>query len=473
MKLTAETKVILFGETQNILSKLTEDKIKSLNVIGICPMGLLGEEIGTLGIQQIGLMELDSYAAEAVVVVVNSQFSGQETAFFQTHNITYVLETDLEVEMETQIQNESVEAVEEAQETLDSTNVESEEAESVEEEVAYAEVVEQEESATETPIVQGLTQEQLEELKTLVNECYQNAAQMAKLAKAKDDSIYAINKELQKYKDDYYYKMLSPIISDCITFREDCKKSLENLHEFNLNQSKQVSSLSCSIQQIEEFLDVQGVQVKDYLYYYNQKVFYPTGYNVLPLGQMEQTVEMGKEAFDSEQEVCENVENLEGLEGLKTLISSTGKKLEAAISETTALVNTILEQAEDIKKQGKICDGMLQTPLFIKMIQLMEYLQQAKGRLEVLTDEEECQTLYENVYQYCIDYIENVLNNLGVTVRSNIDDVYDPKCHRILKMIKIAPEESDKDKKIAKFSTDCYLYGDKVIQPAKVLVYKL
>ena len=86
---------------------------------------------------------------------------------------------------------------------------------------------------------------------------------------------------------------------------------------------------------------------------------------------------------------------------------------------------------------------------------------------------EEAESIYKEAYEYGIMYAERILESLGVNIRSNIDDMYDPKYHRILKMQKILPEEAEKDKRIATFVTDCYISDERVVAPAKVIVYKL
>ncbi len=286
--------------------------------------------------------------------------------------------------------------------------------------------------------------------------------------KNKDTSIYNINKELQKFKDGYYGKLTSPIISEMITLREDFKKSIEDCSKFGLTYEKLSSYLECTVDQIDEILATYDVVVDSEKYSYNGKTIYPLceEQNNAPCVENEYA-EIAKEAYvfaDSPSEIID-------YPSLEKFLVSVTENVEKLLQNNEVLIKSIEIQNSDLKKQMAVTDGLLIVPLLRKIIRMkLAFL----NKREMLANfKEEAETIYKEAYEYGIAYAESILMSLGVSVRSNIDDIYDPKYHRILKMQKILPEEAEKDKRIATFVTDCYISDERVVAPAKVIVFKL
>ena len=74
----------------------------------------------------------------------------------------------------------------------------------------------------------------LEEYRIILEEHFQNLKNLIKYTKTKDETIYKLSNELQKYREDYCAKTFKSIATLIISFREDCRKSLSDLNSFDL-----------------------------------------------------------------------------------------------------------------------------------------------------------------------------------------------------------------------------------------------
>lgn len=287
--------------------------------------------------------------------------------------------------------------------------------------------------------------------------------------KNKDISIYNINKELQKFKDGYYNKLTSPIILELITLREDYKKSISDFSKFSMNYEKQTSYLECTIDQISEILNVYGVKDADNKYFYNNKIIYPSDdYDATEsICFKNEYVEIEKE-IDT---VIDSTSKIKDFESLNYFLTKTTLDIENLLKNNETLIKCINIQNSDLKEQLALTDGLLIIPLLRKII-IMKL--DFSDKLDILKKfKEKAEDIYMETYEYGISYLENILVSFGVYIKNNIDDTYNPKYHRIVKMQKISPEEIEKDKHIATFITDCYVSDERVIAPAKVIVYKI
>ena len=311
--------------------------------------------------------------------------------------------------------------------------------------------------------------EQAEEMRSCLTTWFEKIYQAVNSTKNKDTSIYNINKELQKFKDGYYGKITSPIISEMITLREDYKKSIEDCSKFSLTYEKQVSYLECTIDQIDEILATYDVEIADGKYSYNGKVIYPVTSN-----ETNEPVRFESDYAEIEKatnSLAEDVNEVKDSVTLEQFLTRATSNVEILLQNNEALIKSIEIQNSDLKKQIAVTDGLVIIPLLRKIIRMKLAFLNKRDMLENF--KEEAETIYKEAYEYGIMYAESILSSLGVSIRSNIDDIYDPKYHRILKMQKILPEESEKDKRIATFVTDCYVNEERVVAPAKVIVYKL
>lgn len=320
------------------------------------------------------------------------------------------------------------------------------------------------------PILSYFSDEQAEEIRKNITAWLEKIYHAINNTKNKDVSIYNINKELQKFKDGYYEKLTSPIISEIIVLREDYKKSIEDSSKFSLSYEKQANFLDCTIEQIDEILAAYDVSIVDGKYLYNNKVIYPLSC----VNEQAQSTCLKTDYTEIEKEtgtLKNEINELKNYESLELFLENVTADIEALLQNNEALIKSIELLNTDLKKQRDVTDGLLIIPLLRKIIRMKSTF---LNKREVMEDfKEEAEEIYKEAYEFGILYAERILLSLGVSIRSNIDDVYDPKYHRIIKMKKILPDEAEKDKRIAVFVTDCYVRDSRVIAPAKVIVYKL
>lgn len=160
-------------------------------------------------------------------------------------------------------------------------------------------------------------------------------------------------------------------------------------------------------------------------------------------------------------------------EALSKFLAESLSRIESILSDDENLVKTISVLRDANKKQLDVCDGFLLTPLFASFIQLEEYMYRRLRELESAESDADAMPIYKDAYVYGKSYIERLLLKFGVHVYSFVSDDFQPKYHRVLRVNKIGADEAEKDKKVAQYCTDCYTLGDKVVYPAKVIVYKL
>lgn len=469
MLITANDRVILFGSKSNVEGVLADPKFASMKIVAICQESMLEEKVEVSGIDSVSMGELVRY--DATVVVADEALSGVNAGYFAAHGIKHALSTEVTFEefVEAQAADAETEDVpEEVEEAAAEETVE----ETVDEEPEVTEEQETEEAVEEPacePCAPTYSDDQYEEIKTKFAEFYDTVLRSVRNTKAKDDAVYNINKELQKYKDDYFLQISKALVNDLIGFREDCKKSDSDMTEFGLSGDKLISYFECTAEQINDLLSVHGVTEENGIYSYNGRVIYPTP------EYPKATANDDGDGYVSAEPELETVDfnAVTTAEELYDALGKSVKNIETLLARDEAFVSTINGMFLASKKQQAVCDGVLIVPALVKMIQIGDYFAKRCDALKNAADDAAKACIYTETYTYISDYVEKLLLNFGVTVRSEIDRVFDAKYHRVLKMTKITAEESDKEKTVARYCSDCYMYGDKVVYPAKVIIYKL
>jgi len=456
-------KVILFGDSDRVCAFLNSEIVGSLEIIGVYRDSLLDTEEIPSKIQNLSFDSVKSMN-DCLIVIVDDEVSQNRADFFTENSITFILSKDIEIDYPP-CDKEAPVGVADEEDLSDAT---------LPEDVSAPTESEQEVSTENPPAEQAppvLSDAQFNALMDKLTGRFDEILKAVSYTKAKDTSIYNINKELQSFKDGYFKKTVSPLVVELISLREDCKKSLESIGKYALAHPKQISYMEYTVEQIENVLTIQDVTVKDGIYFYNGVPFYPTAQNVGPL-----LPDLEPAACPSTAEAVETDPlTLTGntLESLLEFVVRWQQRIDTLLAENSALTETILQQVQENKKQHKVTDGLLLKPIFIKLIQLSDFFEKRLSVLTATVDDEEAAEIYQNAYAFAVTYLEDLLLNLGVHIHSNIDNTFDPKYHRMLKMISIEPEEAEKDKTIASFNNDCYIADDKVIYPAKVVLYRL
>ena len=465
MLITENDRVILFGSKSNVEGVLNDPKLASMKIVAICQESMLEEKVEVSGIDSVSMGELVRY--DAIVVVADESLSGVNAGYFAAHGIKYTLSTDVTFGEEESVEEAPVE--ETVEEAVEEAVVEEETAEAEETEVEEEPVEEAEPEVAAEPCAPTYSDEQYEDIKTKFAEFYDTVLRSVRNTKAKDDAVYNINKELQKYKDDYFLQISKALVNDLIGFREDCKKSDSDMTEFGLSGDKLIGYFECTAEQINDLLSVHGVSEENGIYSYNGKVIYPTP-------EYPKATDNGNgDGYVSTEPELEAVDfgAVSTPEELYGALGKCVKNIETLLARDEAFVTTINGMFLASKKQQAVCDGVLIVPALVTVLQIRDYSATRRDALKTAEDDFFNDTATTEIYTYISNYVEKLLLNFGVTIRSEIDRTFDAKYHRVLKMTKITAEESDKEKTVARYCSDCYMYGDKVVYPAKVIIYKL
>lgn len=345
-------------------------------------------------------------------------------------------------------------------------------AENVEADEAQTEIElepEQTEETVEEPKAPVFSDEQLEDIKNLVSGWLRKVYTLLNNTKKNDTFIYNLNNELRKFKDGYYSQLTSSIVSDLILLREDCKNSVRDADKGSFKYNNYVNYLDCTIEQIKDKLDIYGVTISDGRFTYNGQVIYPV--TDLPVFDSK-ALDTG--AANVEYKPIVNTHSLTDITDLSTfgaVLDATGATIEQALLDRDLLSDSLEMQRMVIKKQVDVINGSVIIPLLRRIIRLELFFEEKMRELDGF--KEQADAIYREAYEHGADRIENILFSLGVTVMSNVDDAYDPKHHKMIKTEKISPEEQEKNMHVAAFISDCYMRDDRVIAPAKVILYKL
>ena len=305
-----------------------------------------------------------------------------------------------------------------------------------------------------------------------MNKYFTDISRLIGNTKSKDAALYSSNRELQKFKDNYFVEITEPLALDLIALREDFKKTVEDAVKYNPDKKMLCKNLKVTVDQIDNILVMHDVEEKDGAFYFNGKAFYPPVENYEK--QPEEKPPVSEEIAQPTKLVLLALQPEDNtIEALGKLLAESLSRIESALSDDDNLVKTISVLRDANKKQQDVCDGFLLTPLFISLIQLEEYMYRRLRELEAAESDADAMRIYKDAYVYGKSYVERLLLKFGVHVYSFVSDDFQPKYHRVLRVNKISADEAEKDKKVAQYCTDCYTLGDKVVYPAKVIVYKL
>lgn len=463
MIITKDRKLILFGDDNNTLLQALNSS-SGLNIIGICQDDTFNSIELLENIRRISFSELKS-VNDAVILVTDSELSERNAKHFSENQLTYCFYKEAELQ-DTAIPEETPDSdvTEETSSQANPDNETSDEAESPVDPEFSVDSEEKSAAATENTIP---TAEQVEMLCEKLNALSDSVATALKNTRTKDGSIYNLNKELQKHKDGYYAQLTQPLAMDIIALREDCKKSAEDMAKYELNADKQKNNLQCTVEQIENLLVVHEVTVENGVYYYNGKAFYPS------ISSQFTALESSDDNSEQEHNDITQLTRTEPtLESIASHIDELGAYIKSCIDNNEILNQTIASQAAENKKLEKVCDGFIIKPILACLIQLNDFFSK---QIKCVDDSENAASgeVYVKAYRYAVDYLEELLLKLGIRIKDNVDNTFDPKHHRMLKMVKLSPDEAEKDKTVAQFCTDCYISDSKVIAPAKVMLYRL
>ncbi|MBO5111406.1 MAG: nucleotide exchange factor GrpE [Clostridia bacterium] len=299
----------------------------------------------------------------------------------------------------------------------------------------------------------------LDEYKTALDEHFQNLRSLIKYTKTKDENIYKLSSELQKYREDYCKKTFKSIATLLISYREDCRRSLVDLNTFELTLDKAKKFMSFLCDDYEELLSNVGCEEDDGVWSFNGK----------PLSGEERNPVKFPPLFEMAPEKEESAVDLSGATVQEILLDAEAK-IKAALADNETVDKCLKEYS---RLATVIEDDIVLLCVYPAIRKLISLYGKTKRMIEQAIEElneENMRESYAMCLAFLINHLEDILLSGGVRIDTTADDMFDTKKNRLIKAI--VTSDSALDRKIAKQYTECYTMNETVIYPAKVDVYK-
>ena len=299
-----------------------------------------------------------------------------------------------------------------------------------------------------------------QEMRTQLDAHFLNLRNLIKYTKEKDTNVNKLNVELQKYRDGIEPVLFKSIALALISFREDCKKSIRDMQ----NYKKQVADIEKLLRYLvldyEDLLMNIGLESVDDEYRYQGKS--------LALKHVDFKVfdAVIVEEHTSDIPVQDIVTAEDFLRYLQ-FIEAEIKKMLQNNAVQDQIIGKYIQQASAY--ENGVWNIVLH-PVLRKLIGCFEKTKATVETIKPTLTEDNC----NQVYIDALDLVSSDLGELLVECRVFIEPVvetqYDPKKHRILKMI--PTEDETLNGRIANVYSDCYTMDSKVIYPAKIDILK-
>ena len=293
----------------------------------------------------------------------------------------------------------------------------------------------------------------------------QNLRALIKYTKTKDESIYKLSNELQKYREDYCAKTFKPIGMAIISFREDCRKSMGDIKKYQYDVEKVSKYLDFLADDYFEMLSNVGIEEGDDGWLFNGsliKQFEVENAPVLARPFQEMTTE--------EEGVQASIPNVKNADDLLAYLSAVENEVKAILAKNEALDKCLKAYIEFSFNVEKNLVKVLVLPAVRTLVTIGEKLRCTVDELRGNLTDEDCNQKYEQCLENLVNALEDVLLSGGVVIDADVRDDFDPKRDRLLKTI--MTDDEALDRKIALAHTECYVMNEKVIYPSKVDVYK-
>lgn len=309
--------------------------------------------------------------------------------------------------------------------------------------------------------------DELNRIKSVLGAHYQKMVGIINFHKTKDESISKLSATTKNYREGHSKQIFKAIINPIIRFREDCKKSLEDIKVYDLELDKIKKYIKYLDMDYEELLSGIGIEESGDEFEYNGHPLKEYVKNVkmvnFPETDFDNTVPTLPEMeINSVQTLCDYIVASE--ECLRQIVAFNDAK--------DKNIKNYIAYAENVEADYAV--NRLY-PVLNQMVSLKKkiaYL--VKQKLEIIDDEND-QILYEELLLFMINNLEAVLKACDVLVEKSVSADLDTQKDQIVKVIKLAeddPQKDQLDRKIAARHTDCYILDGKVVYQSKVDVYK-
>jgi len=305
----------------------------------------------------------------------------------------------------------------------------------------------------------------------LLVDAYNKLKAIIKQSRDRDESLLKLTNDIDGYRKDFSYSAVKPLLTGLILFRESFNKELADTYTYAFDLAKVKKHLDLMAREFFDFLQNSDIDPDAP----------PKCFEVTPIadrgeGRGQVYLSMTEAAEDSIQgatavplfaeeplpqdSIAGDIEETEEID-----LNAFVDKITALIAggeAKDAAINQLVKNSAAIDDYYK---ARLLFPLEARLIALGKEINQLSA---IEMTEEDCLDKYRDFLSQIIDRAEDVLTAAGVMIESaTLDDIFDPKKHRVLRLI-----PGGKEGQVAKRHTDCYSYDGKVIYPAKADVYK-
>lgn len=304
-----------------------------------------------------------------------------------------------------------------------------------------------------------------------------------KVTKNKDAANALLSREIQGYREGFAFKLVRPLCTALIGYREDCRKTLADVEDFAKDGETVIRYLEFLRSDYEELLSNQGLERTE------DGGFELNGENLDDLPRREEKPEeepaaapLAEEAADAapEAEATDAAETAETEAAEEAAPAPTFETLLAAVRDGIAGVERALREIDEkdeaalaAARKSEAIDryyaDAVRLPLFRRMATLYDQLVEKIAEVTETAADAPADA-YADVLELLVDESEEILRSAGVEIITEIGDEYDIKSSKILRVV--PTDDPEKDRHVAKRHTDCYRYEEKILYPAKVDVYK-
>ncbi len=311
------------------------------------------------------------------------------------------------------------------------------------------------------------------DLAQLINSWFVNIRNVIKTVKEKDANLYKMNNELQAYRNGYSRQLFKSLAQNLINFREDCAKSLRDAEKYYLEKDDIVKYIGYVADDFEMLLENIGIEIGETV-----KL---NGTEINDKPSETEVFALPENQVQAEEEITEPIEEPVTQAKVMELLDRKTQEIKAILSDNAALdvvVGEYVKQSQLIERNEQ---QIVLYPVIREIVDNFNKVKEEVAAAQAYTEANEAALLnvYKEIYKEILGKVlgetESILNLCQVTVANALSggDMYDPKCHRIMKFIAIGEEESEKNGKIVNVYSDMYMMDDKVFYPAKVDVYKV
>jgi molecular chaperone GrpE (heat shock protein) len=302
------------------------------------------------------------------------------------------------------------------------------------------------------------------EIKTSLDKRYEEIATLLRYNKTREESIRRLSAEVQKYRDGFAYSALKPFINALITLREDCRKSIRDLTQFEFDDEKVRKYVKYLISDFEEMLTNIGLER-------DGKSISIKGE---PLSKLIQPKALPEEPSADERKNDDSFQTLVCAEQIKSMpelieyLKKSEEAIRSALQDRAVIDKTIQEYGTLAARTDAEHYFALIAPISGQLYKLCDGISDKSQPADGYSGDKLIK-LYAEVLEDVVNGLGDILIGAGVKTET-LDDIFDPQKHKLLKTV--PTDEEARDRTIANRYTDCYTYEEKVIYPSKVDVYK-